>query len=175
MASTLESLSHQLTSRGVKVHVGQLPTLTADRTALEQVFGNLINNAVTIWIPRAREWTSARAHPRRLLCQVAIMGAVSAPKTCPWSSYPSAAQNLRRGRRRAGSWPWCRPSSAVTAGASGWKSTPDKGHHLLHQHPGPLVTPFGVDDERKSYNPCLAIEDDLGLSPSSAPPGTRRL
>lgn len=42
----LQTLAHQLESRTVAVTVGALPDLAADRTAMEQIFGNLLDNAV---------------------------------------------------------------------------------------------------------------------------------
>jgi PAS domain S-box-containing protein len=42
----LATLTHQLESRNVAVTVGDLPDIVADRTAMEQVFGNLLDNAV---------------------------------------------------------------------------------------------------------------------------------
>jgi len=42
----LQTLTHQLESRTVAVTVGALPDLVADRTAMEQIFGNLLDNAV---------------------------------------------------------------------------------------------------------------------------------
>lgn len=44
--AALESLSHQLKEREVTVEVGPLPVIQADRTAMEQVIGNLLDNAV---------------------------------------------------------------------------------------------------------------------------------
>lgn len=43
---TLDSMKHLLDEQRIRVEVGALPPATADRTALGQVFGNLISNAV---------------------------------------------------------------------------------------------------------------------------------
>src|SRR5512142_1272741 len=42
----LSTLAHQIGSRNIAVEVRDLPDVTADKTALEQIFGNLIDNAV---------------------------------------------------------------------------------------------------------------------------------
>jgi len=44
--ATLETLTHQIEERGVKVSVGSLPEVVADRTSMEQIMGNLLDNAV---------------------------------------------------------------------------------------------------------------------------------
>jgi signal transduction histidine kinase len=44
--ATLETLAHQIEERQVKVTVGSLPEVVADRTSMEQIVGNLLNNAV---------------------------------------------------------------------------------------------------------------------------------
>ena len=43
---SLKGLAHQISERGVTVSVGPLPEVVADRTALEQIMGNLLTNAV---------------------------------------------------------------------------------------------------------------------------------
>jgi len=42
----INSLAHQIESGNIKTTVRDLPDVTADRTALEQIFGNLLDNAV---------------------------------------------------------------------------------------------------------------------------------
>jgi len=42
----LNTLAHQIESRKITVSLGELPQLVADRTAIEQIFGNLLDNAV---------------------------------------------------------------------------------------------------------------------------------
>jgi PAS domain S-box-containing protein len=42
----LKSLSHQIEAKSASVSVGELPELNADRMALEQILGNLLDNAV---------------------------------------------------------------------------------------------------------------------------------
>jgi len=44
--ATLRTLAHQIEERQVKVTVGSLPEVIADRTSMEQIMGNLLNNAV---------------------------------------------------------------------------------------------------------------------------------
>lgn len=44
--SILKSLTHQLEKRQASVIVGDLPEVTVDRTAMEQILGNLLDNAV---------------------------------------------------------------------------------------------------------------------------------
>ena len=43
---TLETLAHQIEQRQVQVTVGPLPAVVADRTAMEQITGNILNNAI---------------------------------------------------------------------------------------------------------------------------------
>jgi PAS domain S-box-containing protein len=43
---TLETFQHVIQEQGITVCVGDLPDVVADRTALEQIFSNLIGNAV---------------------------------------------------------------------------------------------------------------------------------
>ena len=43
---TLRALAHQIESHKVELTIGPLPRITSDRTAMEQIFGNLLDNAV---------------------------------------------------------------------------------------------------------------------------------
>lgn len=47
----LKSLAHQLGERDAQVQVDALPDVVADRTALEQIFGNILTNAVIYLSP----------------------------------------------------------------------------------------------------------------------------
>jgi PAS domain S-box-containing protein len=44
--TTVENLSHQIQEQGIKVAVGSLPQVVADRTSMEQIMGNVLSNAV---------------------------------------------------------------------------------------------------------------------------------
>jgi PAS domain S-box-containing protein len=44
--TTVGTMSHQLQERGIEVIVGSLPQVVADRTAMEQIMGNILSNAV---------------------------------------------------------------------------------------------------------------------------------
>ncbi|MFN8450072.1 MAG: PAS domain-containing protein [Anaerolineae bacterium] len=44
--SIIQSLGHQIAETNTSVEVGALPDIVADRTAMEQVFGNILSNAV---------------------------------------------------------------------------------------------------------------------------------
>ena len=46
LRSTLDALAYQAQAGNAKISVGELPTITSDRLALEQVFSNLLDNAV---------------------------------------------------------------------------------------------------------------------------------
>ncbi len=49
--AVLKDIAHQLEERSTKVTMGTLPSLIADHTALEQIVGNLLHNAVKYWEP----------------------------------------------------------------------------------------------------------------------------
>jgi PAS domain S-box-containing protein len=44
--ATLQTLAHQIEERQVKVTVGPMPQVIADRTSMEQIMGNILGNAV---------------------------------------------------------------------------------------------------------------------------------
>lgn len=46
VATTLETLAHQIEERAVQVSVGVLPQVVADRTSIEQIIGNILDNAI---------------------------------------------------------------------------------------------------------------------------------
>lgn len=49
----LSSLKHQIEKSGVAVELGELPDITGDKTAIEQVFGNMLDNSLK-YLDRAR-------------------------------------------------------------------------------------------------------------------------
>jgi PAS domain S-box-containing protein len=52
LEETLRSLAHQIESRNIQVKAGPLPRIASDRTAIEQIFGNLLDNAVKYLDPQ---------------------------------------------------------------------------------------------------------------------------
>jgi len=46
VASLLHSFDHQLDQKGIQVEVGSLPSIEIDQSALEQIIGNLVDNAI---------------------------------------------------------------------------------------------------------------------------------
>lgn len=72
----LAAEQHQLTTVGAVVEVGELPRINADRAAVEQVLGNLIDNAIKYRAPRrALHLTiEARQHAGRIEITVADNG-----------------------------------------------------------------------------------------------------
>jgi len=46
------SLAHQIQSRNIALEIGPLPRITSDRSAIEQIFGNLLDNAVKYLNPQ---------------------------------------------------------------------------------------------------------------------------
>jgi signal transduction histidine kinase len=49
---TLRALAHQIESHKVEMKIGALPRIWSDRTAMEQIFGNLLDNAVKYLDPQ---------------------------------------------------------------------------------------------------------------------------
>ncbi len=83
--TVLDSLAHQIESRGAVVTVGPLPDVTADQTALEQIFGNLLDNAVKYLDP-SRPGTievSAESSPHETVFHVRDNGRGMAPRDVP--------------------------------------------------------------------------------------------
>ena len=68
----LLALEHQITQRQVRVSVGPLPHVYADRTTMEQIFGNLLSNAISYLEPgRSGEVVvTAERHPAYTTCHV---------------------------------------------------------------------------------------------------------
>ena len=52
LQETVGSLAHQIESRSVALEIGPLPRIISDRTAIEQIFGNLLDNAVKYLDPQ---------------------------------------------------------------------------------------------------------------------------
>jgi PAS domain S-box-containing protein len=48
---TLDTLAYQIDQQGVKVTIGDLPTITADLMSMEQIFGNILTNAIIYSTP----------------------------------------------------------------------------------------------------------------------------
>ncbi len=51
IAGVADSMRHQAAEKGAEITIGQLPRLSSDRIALEQVFSNLIENALKYGVP----------------------------------------------------------------------------------------------------------------------------
>jgi PAS domain S-box-containing protein len=64
VSAILDSLTHQITERRVEVAIGALPSVTADRLAMEQVLGNLIDNALKYLDPARPGRLEITAEPR---------------------------------------------------------------------------------------------------------------
>ena len=48
---TLNTMAHQITEKQIKVKIGPLPIIEADNLAMEQILGNLLNNAILYSVP----------------------------------------------------------------------------------------------------------------------------
>jgi signal transduction histidine kinase len=52
LRETVSSLAHQIQSRNIALEIGPLPRITSDRAAIEQIFGNLLDNAIKYLDPQ---------------------------------------------------------------------------------------------------------------------------
>jgi len=52
LQETLRTLGHEIQSRNIEVKTGPLPLITSDRSAIEQIFGNLLDNAIKYLDPQ---------------------------------------------------------------------------------------------------------------------------
>jgi len=69
--ATLRSLTHQIEARRIDVTVEPLPRVVADRTSMEQIIGNLLNNAVIYLDPERSgkiEIYSEHSHNQTTFC-----------------------------------------------------------------------------------------------------------
>jgi signal transduction histidine kinase len=48
---TLNTLAHQITEKQIKVDIGPLPIIEADKLAMQQILSNLLNNAILYSVP----------------------------------------------------------------------------------------------------------------------------
>jgi signal transduction histidine kinase len=46
LEAIVDAMRHQIDQRGIDIRIEALPEITSDRLAIEQVFGNLLDNAV---------------------------------------------------------------------------------------------------------------------------------
>ena len=53
--SVLKSMSHQIDESDIKVRMGRLPVIVCDRAAIEEIFRNILDNAVKYLDPGAPE------------------------------------------------------------------------------------------------------------------------
>jgi signal transduction histidine kinase len=51
---TLNALAHQIAEKQIDVKIGPLPKIEADRLAMQQILGNLLNNAVLYSLPERK-------------------------------------------------------------------------------------------------------------------------
>ncbi|MGD9511545.1 MAG: CHASE3 domain-containing protein [Geminicoccaceae bacterium] len=66
------SVQHQLDQAGATLEIGRLPVLRSDRLALEQIFGNLIDNAIKYLAPDRPGIVRVSAVPRQGRWQIEV-------------------------------------------------------------------------------------------------------
>ena len=123
----VDALHDTIAAKGAQVAVGELPPAWGDPTALEQVFANLIGNAVQYLDPdRPGRIEVDGAEPDGTAPRAcgstasATMAWASPRPTTIGCSPPSAASMPASPRARGSAWPWCGGWSSGTAAGSGW-------------------------------------------------------
>jgi len=68
----LKTLTHQIEAKQGVVAIGELPSITSDKVSVEQIFGNLLDNAIKYMENGrpARIWISAHSTPDEVVFQV---------------------------------------------------------------------------------------------------------
>ena len=125
----VDALHDTITAKGAEVVVGDLPPAWGDPTAVEQVFANLIGNAVKYLDPGRPgrievdgdepDGHGLPSGPDRSTTSGTTAWASPRPITIACSP-PSAAPRRTSPRARGSAWPWCGGWSSGTAGGSGW-------------------------------------------------------
>lgn len=84
---TLKSLAHQIEQSQSQVTLGKLPVVTADRTAMEQIMGNLLANALIYLVPgrpgKIRIWGEQKEKEKETVYYVADNGRGIAAEDLP--------------------------------------------------------------------------------------------
>ena len=124
----IEALHDTISDKGAEVDVDDLPPSWGDPTALEQIFANLIGNAVQYLDPRGR--VESRSGPPTSTSPASCPASRSTTsRTTAWVSprpitsacSPPSIDSMRTPPRARGSgWPWCAGWWSGTAGGSGW-------------------------------------------------------
>jgi signal transduction histidine kinase len=94
---TLKTLGHKIETYQVDIKVETLPTINADQISMEQIFGNILSNAVNYLEPSrpGRVVIRAETHPDEIIFSVQDNGRGIAP-----SDYPKIFTPLRRAGRQ---------------------------------------------------------------------------
>jgi signal transduction histidine kinase len=114
---------HKILEIGAEIIVEPLPAMTIDRLAIEQVFSNLLDNAVKFMrtdIP-GRIHVKGREMPFSVVYEVRDNGQELIRKTRSACSTCFAAPGCATGRARASVWPMSARSCAGSADRSDWR------------------------------------------------------
>jgi PAS domain S-box-containing protein len=82
VAGTLHTLAHQIEAQHVHIHIEPLPPVVADQTAMEQIMGNILNNAVRYLDPARQGYIhiSGKATPTSVTYAIRDNGRGIAPE-----------------------------------------------------------------------------------------------
>jgi CHASE3 domain sensor protein len=120
LSNVIDSVRHQVESADAEVHLGPMPHLISDRIAIEQLFSNLIENALK-YLQSGRPAGSACTARAKVGCCASTsptMAAASRRTTWSGCSNCSGAPARRTGRARASALRMCAPWCDAWAGRS---------------------------------------------------------